>query len=114
MSSTYTTSMATVSFVATTETWAEQSSSEINVIGYPGGDAVAVSISGQRETTRTFKALLSTVADYRTMLGMRARVGGLFVENWDSAPVNAILQRIVPDPILADGKVYAQVQFILY
>jgi uncharacterized membrane protein affecting hemolysin expression len=45
---------------------------------------------------------------------MRARVGGLFVENWDSAPVNAILQRIVPDPILADGKVYAQVQFILY
>lgn len=114
MSSTYTTAQASVSFTAATETWSEQSSSEVNALGFPGGDAVAISIAGQRETTRTFKALLVNVADYQTMLGMRARQGMLKVENWDSQPVNAVLQRIQPDPILADGKVYAQVQFVLY
>lgn len=114
MSSTYTTAQATVSFVAATESWSEQSRSEVNVLGFPGGDAVAVSIAGQRETNRTFKALLNTVADYQTMLGMRARVGMLKVEFWDSVPVNAVLKQIQPDPIQADGKVYAQVQFVLY
>lgn len=114
MSSTFITSQASVSFLAATETWNEQSSSEVNVLGFPGGDAVAVSIAGQRETTRTFKALLNNVTDYQTMRGMRATAGRLTIENWDSAPVNAILKQIQPDPIQADGKVYAQVQFVLY
>lgn len=103
-----------MSFTAATDSWSEQSSSEVNVLGFPGGDAVAVSLAGQRETTRTFKALLANVAAYQTLLSMRSRVGGLFVENWDSVPVNAVLKQVQPDPIQADGKVYAQVQFVLY
>lgn len=114
MSSSYTTAQASVSFIAATESWNEQSSAEVNVLGFPGGDSIAVSIAGQRETTRTFKALLNSVTDYQTMRGMRARTGMLTIENWDSLPVNAVLKQIQPDPIQADGKVYAQVQFVLY
>lgn len=114
MASTYTTAQATVSFTATAESWNEQSKSDVTVLGFPGGDAIAVSLAGQRETTRSFKALLADVATYKTLVSMRNRVGGLFVENWDTVPVNAVLQQIQPDPIQTDGKVYAQVQFVLY
>lgn len=114
MSSTYTTITGTVSFVAADDSWAESSGSEVNVLGFPGGDAVAVSLAGQRETTRTFKALLNTVADYQTLRGMRSRAGSLLVENWDTVAVNAVLKQISPDPLKTDGKVYAQVQFVLY
>ena len=114
MSSTYTTAAGTVSFLATAESWSEPAKTEVNVIGFPGGDAVAISISGQRETTRTFKVVLSSATAYRSLSNMRAKAGTLLVENWDTSPVNAVLQQIQPDPIQADGQVYAQVQFVLY
>jgi len=105
----------TVSFIAATESWSEQSGSEINVIGFPGGDAIAVSIAGQRETTRTFKALLATKTDYDTLRSLRGKAGTLSVDNWDTAaPVSAALKQIAPDPIQVDGEVYVQLQFVLY
>ena len=83
-------------------------------MGFPGGNSVAVSLGGQRGTTRAFKAVLNSVSDYKVLRDMRAKVGSLFVEGWDTAPVNAVLQQTAPDPIQADGKVYARLQFILY
>lgn len=114
MSSTYTTSQASVSFTAAQESWSETSGSDIDVIGFPGGDAIAISISGQRETRRTFKALFATAALFKTMRDQRAKTGLLFVEVWDTAPVNAVLVRTQPDPIQVDGQVLAQVEFVLF
>ncbi len=114
MSSTYTTTLGTVSFTATTDSWSEQSSADVSVVGFPGGDAVAISIGGQRETTRAFKALLTNATAYRLLRDMRAQLGTLLVEQWDTTPVNAILRHVQPDPIQADGQVLAQVQFVLY
>ncbi len=114
MSSTYTYNSVTVAFTAITESWSEQSSSDVNVIGFPGGDAVAISLGGQRQTTRAFKALLTNKTDYTTLVGMRNRQGKLIVEHWDTAPVNAILQQIQPDPVQVDGQILAQVQFVFY
>lgn len=119
MSSTYTTQAGTVSFTAMADSWSEPARSDVDVIAFPGGDAVAISISGQRETRRQFKALFATIAAFRTMRDMRASpiratAGSLFVENWDTAPVNALLVGIQPDPMQVDGQVIAQVAFILY
>lgn len=114
MSSTYTTFLGTVSFTATADSWSEQSSSDVEVMGFPGGNAVAISISGQRETRRTFKALFATATAFRAFRDMRAKQGTLLVEGWDTAAVPAILTRTAPDPILADGQVLAQAEFILY
>ncbi len=114
MSSTFTTSSATVSFTATTDSWSEPATAEVNVLPFPGGDAVAISLGGQRNAPRAFKALFANKAAYDTLVGMRGRAGGLKVENWDSVPQSAVLQRCAPDPIQADGQVYAQVQFVLY
>jgi hypothetical protein len=114
MSSTYVTALGSVTFTASTDSWSEASSSQVDVIGFPGGDAVAISLGGQRETRRAFKALLSSVSAYTMLRGMRNKAGWLQVENWDSAPVNAVLERIQPDAIQTDGQVYAQVQFVLY
>ena len=114
MSSTYTTSTGSVSFTAVAESWSEPATSEVNVIGFPGGDAIAVSIAGQRETTRAFKALFSTAVQYRTFRDMRGKTGTLFVEQWDTVPINAILKSTSPDPIYTDGSVLAQAQFVLY
>ncbi len=114
MTSSYTTAQGSVTFTAAAESWNEQSDSDVGILAFPGGDAVAISLGGQRETRRTFKALLVNRAAYQTLLSMRNRRGGLFIENWDTVPVNAVLQRVAPDPIQADGQVYAQVQFVLY
>jgi hypothetical protein len=115
MSSTYTTVTGlSVTFTATDESWAEAAGAEITVITFPGGDTIDVSIGGQRETTRTFKALLANLATFRQFRSMRAKKGSLFVENWDTAPVNAILQRVAPDAIKTDGQIVCQAQFLLY
>jgi hypothetical protein len=114
MSSSYTTNTNTVTFTALQDSWSEQSTTETNVIGFPGGDAVAISIAGQRETTRSFKALFDSVFAYKTLRDMRGKTGWLLVEGWDSTMVNAVLQRCTPDPILADGKVLATLGFVLY
>lgn len=115
MSSTYTVSPTVVSFTAMSDSWSEQSGAQVDVMPFPGGDAIAISLGGQRGTTRTFKALLASRTDYQTLASIRGRQGTLVVENWDTAgAVNAVLKQISPDPIQADGKVYAQVQFVLY
>jgi hypothetical protein len=75
---------------------------------------VAISIGGQRETRRTFKALFANVAAFKAFRNMRAKQGSLYVDGWDAAAVNAILSRTAPDAIQADGQVYAQAEFILY
>jgi len=103
-----------VTFTAAADSWNETFDSEINVLAFPGGDAVAISLAGQRDGRRTFKALLSTLADYKKLRDMRGRSGWLQVDVWDSVPIQASLQRISPDPIQVDGVVYAQVQFVLY
>jgi hypothetical protein len=114
MSSTYTTYMGTVSFTATTESWSETSDSNVEVLSFPGSNSIAISITGQRETRRTFKALFATVAAFRLCRDMRAKQGSLLVENWDITPVNAVLKRVAPDAPFSDGQVVAQVEFILY
>lgn len=114
MSSTFSTVTSSVSFTATSDSWNEESTSEVSVLGFPGGDSVAVSISGQRETRRTFKAMFASVTDYRTFRGMRAKAGSLLVENWDTAPVNAVLVRVSPDAPWQSGQVTCNAQFILY
>jgi len=114
MSSTYTTYMGTVSFTATTDSWSEPSDSSVEVLSFPGSDSIAISITGQRETRRTFKALFASVTAFKLCRSMRAKQGSLLVENWDTTPVNAVLKRVAPDAPLADGQVVAQVEFILY
>jgi hypothetical protein len=114
MSSTYTTYIGTVSFTASTDSWAEPAGSSIEVLGFPGGNSVAISLGGQRETRRTFKALFANVTAFKLCRDMRSKAGSLLVENWDTLPVNAVLSRVAPDPPLADGQVLAQVEFILY
>lgn len=113
MSSTYTTTQATVSFTATADSWSESSGSDVAVKGFPGGDAVAVSIGGQRETRRTFKVLFPTTAAYILFRSMRARQGMLYVENWDTTAVGAILTTTAPDAIQGDGQVVARAEFVL-
>lgn len=114
MSSTYTTASGTVSFTASADSWQEPANSQVDVLGFPGGDAIAISISGQRETRRTFKAMFDTPALYRAFRDMRAKAGSLFVETWDTSAVNAVLVRTAPDPPWMSGQVTATVEFILY
>jgi hypothetical protein len=114
MSSTFTTVSGTVSFIATTESWSEEARAEVSVLGFPGGDAVAISIGGQRETRRAFTAVFDSVEDYRTFRDMRARAGWLLVENWDDASVQAVLISVKPDPPWISGEVTCAAQFVLY
>jgi hypothetical protein len=114
MASTYTTASSTISFVATTDSWSEAKSAEVNVIGFPGGNDVAISLAGQRETRRTIKVMLDDLADYRTFTTMLGQTGSLYVENWDAAEVSAVLVRVAPDPIWQSGEVTCTAQFILY
>lgn len=114
MSSTYTTYVGSVSFTATTDGWAEPATSAVDVIGFPGGDAIAISIAGQRDMHRSFTALFTTAATYRLFRDMRSKAGYLQVENWDSSPVRAILISTTPQPPQADGQVLCAASFILY
>jgi len=114
MASTYRTILGTVSFIADTDSWAEPAASDVEVIGFPGGDAVAISIGGQREIRRTFRAVLASAADYRTLRNMRAKQGWLKVENWDSAEGQAILVSTSPQVPWLSGEVSCTAQFILY
>jgi hypothetical protein len=114
MASTFTTANGTLTFVATTDSWSEAKSAEVNVLGFPGGNDVAISIAGQRETRRTFKAMLDDLADYRLFTDMLGQAGWLYVENWDAAEVRAVLVRVAPDPVWQSGEVTCSAQFILY
>jgi len=114
MASHFTTVDRTLTFVASTDGWSEARQSDVNVMGYPGSDNIAVSISGARETRRTFKAVLASLADYRLLADMSAKAGWLYVENWDAAEVRAVLTRVAPDPIWLSGEVTCTAQFILY
>jgi hypothetical protein len=114
MTSHFTTVSETITFVAADDSWSEDAGSDVSVLGFPGGDDIAISIAGQRETRRSFKAVLDSVEDYRTFKTMRARAGWLLVENWDAVEVRAVLVSVKPDPIWISGEVTATAQFILY
>lgn len=114
MSSTFTTATNTVSFTATTDGWSEEAVSEVGVLGFPGGDSVAVSIGGQRETRRSFKAMFANRADFLKFRSMRARAGWLLVENLDTAQVQAVLIRVAAEPPWMSGEVTCTAQFVLY
>lgn len=114
MASHFTTYLGTISFTASTDSWSEEASSDVEVMGFPGGDDIAISISGQRGMRRAFKALLDTVDDYRALRDMRAKEGQLFVENWDDTAVSAVLTSVRPDPPHLGGEVSCTAQFILY
>lgn len=114
MASHFATSLGTITFTATMESWAEPAESDVEVLGFPGGDNVAISISGQRELTRTFKALLASVLEFRALRDMRAKEGLLFVENWDNVAVPAVLTSVRPEPPHAGGEVSCTAHFILY
>lgn len=114
MSSHFTTSSQTITFVATTDSWSESREAEVNVLGFPGSNDVAISIAGRRETRRTFKVMLDDLADYRLFADMSAQEGWLYVENWDAAEVPAVLVRVSPDPVWMSGEVTCTAQFILY
>lgn len=114
MASTFTTSLGTVNFTATTDSFAEPANADVSVIGFPGGDAIAISISGQRETRRTFIALFANAADFRLFRSMRSKLGTLRIDNWDTTPQNAILVTTAPLPPYLSGEVASQASFILY
>lgn len=114
MASHFTTYLGSVTFTATTDAWSEPAESDVEVMGFPGGDSVAVSISGQRGITRTFKALLDSVDEFRAPRDMRAKEGLLFVETWDDAAVPAVLTSVRPEPPHISGEVSCTTHFILY
>lgn len=111
--SSYATSSTSVTFTAMAESWAEPAQAEVNVIAFPGGNAVALSLAGRRETTRTFKALMASKADYDLLVSMLGQNGSLTVDNWDQGSISAVMTQIMPDPVQIDGQVLAQVRFIL-
>lgn len=113
-SATFITTTASSTFEALVDSWAEPATSEVNVLGFPGGDSVAVSIAGQREITRTFGVYFTTVALYRVFRDQRGKQGSLLVGSWDTAAASAVLKQVSPDPPGNDGSVHAVAQFVLY
>lgn len=111
--STFTTTTASVTLAAYEDSWSESAKAEVDVRGFPGGDAVAVSLAGQRETMRTVSFLFSTIAAYRSFAAMRGRLGSLKVDNWDSAAISAVLKQCSPNVVHADGSVLARAEFVL-
>lgn len=111
---TFITSAAWSTFDAYVESWAEPAGAEVNVLGFPGGDSIAVSLGGQREITRTLGVFFTTVALYRVFRDQRGKQGTLTVGSWDTSPVSAVLKQVSPDPPGNDGSVHAVAQFVLY
>lgn len=100
-----------IGFEVSEEGWSEPATSAVNVRGFPGGDAIAVSLGGQREVTRTMTCVFETRADYIAFVLLRGAATTLVVDNWDT--VDAVLKEANPDPPQADGRVKARAQFIL-
>lgn len=111
----FATDQGTVTFTATTDSWSEPHKAEVNVLGFPGGNSVAISVAGKRETRRTFKVLLDDATDFATFDEMLADpIGSLYIDGWDVAEVPAVLIGLTPDPIWHGGEVTCTAQFILY
>lgn len=109
----FTTNTNSVTFDTDSASWAEPASAAVEVKGFPGGDAIAVSLGGQRELTRTVTLVFSSVSAYRSLVAMRGRQGWLTIDNWDSGSVSAVLKQTSPQPPGSDGSVAAQAQFVL-
>lgn len=83
------------------------------MLGFPGGDNVAISIAGQREITRAFGVMFTTVALYRVFRDQRGKQGSLTLGSWDTSAVGAVLKRVSPEPPGSDGSVHAVAEFVL-
>lgn len=110
---TFTTVQSTITFVAHQTSWAEPATAAVSVRGFPGGDAIAISLGGQREITRTFGVEFDSVASYKVFQGMRGKMGTLTVGGWDTGPVTAVLKQVSPDPPGSDPRVFGTAQFVL-
>lgn len=111
---TFITAQASSTFDADIASWAEPATSEINTLGFPGGDAIAISLGGQREITRTFGVMFASVALYQAFRDQRAKQGWLTLGSWDTSAVGAVLKQVSPEPPGSDGSVHAVAQFLLY
>jgi hypothetical protein len=100
-----------VTFTAVEEGWSEPATSAVNVRGFPGGNAVAISLGGRREVTRTVTCVFNTRPDYINFVLLRGAEASLVIDNWDT--VNAVLKEASADPPRSDGKVQARAQFVL-
>lgn len=111
---TFITSTASSTFEAFVNSWAEPATAEVNALGFPGGDSVAISLGGQREITRTFGTFFTTIALYQVFRDQRGKQGWLTLASWDTAAVGAVLKQVSPNPPELDGSVHAIAQFVLY
>ncbi len=104
-------SVGSVDFTALEDGWSEPATSAVSVRGFPGGDAIAISLAGQREVTRTVSCLFPTRGQYVSFALLRGKVGTLVIDHWDT--VGAVLKESNADPPRADGQIAARAQFIL-
>lgn len=111
--STFITTTGSVTLAAYEDSWSEVANAEVDVRGFPGGDAVAVSLAGQREIARTVTFLFSTVPAYRTFAAMRGRLGTLKIDNWDTLAVSAVLKKCTPSLPHPDGTLLVRAEFVL-
>lgn len=93
--------------------WSETATSSVDVRGFPGGDTIALSLGGQREVTRTVTCIFPNRGQYVSFILLRGQEHSLFIENWDTLGINAVLKEANPDPPHTDGQVSARAQFIL-
>jgi len=100
-------------FVAVKDSWSEPATSAVGIRGFPGGDNIAVSLGGQREVTRTVTCIFAARGDYINFVVQRGRVGDLQIDEWDPAPIAAVLKEANPDPPFPDGRLTARAQFVL-
>jgi hypothetical protein len=100
-----------VTFTALEESWSEPATSSVNVRGFPGGNAIAISLGGQREVNRTVSCLFTDRGQYVSFALLRGKAGTLVIDHWDS--VGAVLKESDPDPPRADGQVKARASFVL-
>jgi hypothetical protein len=103
--------VGSVDFTAVEESWSEPATSSVTVRGFPGGNAIAISLGGQREVKRTVSCVFPTRGQYVAFAILRGKVGTLTVDNWDS--VGAVLVESDSQPPRSDGQVMARAQFIL-
>lgn len=113
MASSFVTAAGSLTFTAIEDSWSEAATAAVNVRGFPGGDSVAISLAGQREVTRTVTVYVANRAAYDTLVRMRAKLGTLFIENWDTAPIGAVLKQCSPRSPATDGTILVQAQFVL-
>lgn len=111
--STFTTSQGTSTFTADRQAWAEPATSEVAIRGFPGGNAIAVSLAGQREVKRTVTCILASLAAYRAFAGQRNKLGTLQITTLDDVPISAVLKEVAPQVPEQDGSVVCVAQFVL-